>query len=168
MNPNFSITSGCLLNLLITCWSQLRKKLTPMQMQSYLNTRVNARRPGTWRYAALNARYIRARVTICTVNSHVVYPVNARWANALSTLVVWTSAHQYRSLDRDILKSDINILRSCPWRNYFCLRIWCPLTDSYEEFSVSWDITALSPLNVNRSGCRLAWLKCFLSFLSNA
>jgi hypothetical protein len=44
-----------------------------------LKARVNERRQGTWRCAALNARYIRARVTICTVNSHFVYPVKARW-----------------------------------------------------------------------------------------
>jgi hypothetical protein len=56
-------------------------KLRPMQMQSYVSQ--GARRQGTWRYAALNARYIRARVAICTVNSHFVYPVNAR-----STLVI--------------------------------------------------------------------------------
>jgi hypothetical protein len=50
-----------------------------MQMQFvYLKARVNARRQGTWRYAALNARYIRARVAICTVNSHFVYPVSLR------------------------------------------------------------------------------------------
>jgi hypothetical protein len=54
----------------------------------YLKARVNARRQGTWRYAALNARYIRARVVICTLNSHFVYPVNTRWANARSTLVI--------------------------------------------------------------------------------
>jgi hypothetical protein len=56
----------------------------------YLKARVNARRQGTWRYAALNVRYIWARVAICTVSSHFVYPVNARRANALSTLVIWT------------------------------------------------------------------------------
>jgi hypothetical protein len=38
--------------------------------------------------AALNAHYIQARVAICTVNSHFVYPVYARWANARSTLVI--------------------------------------------------------------------------------
>jgi hypothetical protein len=54
----------------------------------YLKARVNACRRGTWRYAALKARYIRASVVICTVNSHFVYPVNARWANARSTLVI--------------------------------------------------------------------------------
>jgi hypothetical protein len=56
----------------------------------YFKARVNARRQGTWRYEALNARYIRTRVAICIVNSHFVYPVNARWANARSTLVIWT------------------------------------------------------------------------------
>jgi hypothetical protein len=53
-----------------------------------LKVRVNARRKGTWHYAALKARYIRTRVSICTVNSHFVYPVNARWTNALSALVI--------------------------------------------------------------------------------
>jgi hypothetical protein len=54
----------------------------------YFKARVNARRQSAWRYAALNARSIRARVAIYTVNSHFVYPVNSRWANARLTLVI--------------------------------------------------------------------------------
>jgi hypothetical protein len=54
----------------------------------YLKARVDARLQGTWRFSALNARYIQARVAICTVNSQYVYPVNARWANVRSTLLI--------------------------------------------------------------------------------
>jgi hypothetical protein len=51
-----------------------------LQLNCYMpiKARVAARTQGTWRFAALNARYIQARVTICTVNSQCVYTVNAR------------------------------------------------------------------------------------------
>jgi hypothetical protein len=54
----------------------------------YLKARVDARLQDTWRFSALNACYIQVYVAICAVNSQCVYPVNARWANAHSTLLI--------------------------------------------------------------------------------